>query len=122
MPVRFPALRLAREALTQGGSAPIVLNAANEIAVSGFLARRIGFLEIARTVERCLERTNHRAVAGLDDVYEIDGAAREVADRLLAGAAERTGRAANDGLGIGGAGGAPGQSRRRRRARRTSAR
>ena len=85
-PVRFPALRLAREALTQGGSAPIVLNAANEIAVSSFLERRIGFLEIARTVERCLEQTNHCAVAGLDDVYEIDGAARERASRLLDGA------------------------------------
>ena len=84
-PVRFPALRLAREALTQGGSAPIVLNAANEIAVGGFLERRIGFLEIARTVERCLEETNHRAVTGLDDVYEIDGAARERAARLLDG-------------------------------------
>ena len=84
-PVRFPALRLAREALTQGGSAPIVLNAANEVAVGGFLERRIGFLEIAHTVERCLEETNHRAVTGLDDVYEIDGAARERAARLLDG-------------------------------------
>ena len=69
----------------QGGSAPIVLNAANEIAVGGFLERRIGFLEIAQTVERCLEQTNHRAVTRLDDVYEIDSAAREHAERLLAG-------------------------------------
>ena len=83
---RFPALRLAREALDAGGSAPIVLNAANEVAVGGFLARRIGFLEIARTVERCLERTEQRAVARLDDVYEIDAAARELAGRLLDGA------------------------------------
>ena len=85
-PVRFPALRLAREALTQGGSAPIVLNAANEVVVGGFLERRIGFLEIAQTVERCLEQTNHRSVGGLDDVYEIDGAARAHAAQLLAGA------------------------------------
>ena len=84
-PVRFPALRLAREALNQGGSAPIVLNAANEVAVEGFLERRIGFLEIAHTVERCLEETNHRAVDRLDDVYEIDGTARERAARLLDG-------------------------------------
>ena len=83
---RFPALRLAREALGAGGSAPIVLNAANEVAVGGFLARRIGFLEIAQTVERCLERTGQRAVARLDDVYEIDAAARELAGRLLDGA------------------------------------
>ena len=81
---RFPALRLAREALTQGGSAPIVLNAANEVAVSGFLERRIGFLDIAHLVERCLEQTDHRAVVGLDDVYEIDGTARSRAQRLLA--------------------------------------
>ncbi len=83
-PGRFPALRLAREALTQGGSAPIVLNAANEVAVGGFLERRIGFLEIAQLVERCLEQTNHRAIGGLDDVYAMDGAAREHAERLLA--------------------------------------
>ena len=83
---RFPATRLAREALSAGGSAPIVLNAANEVAVGGFLARRIGFLEIARTVERCLERSDQRAVARLDDVYEIDAAARALAGRLLDGA------------------------------------
>ncbi len=81
---RFPALRLAEDALAQGGSAPIVLNAANEVAVRGFLERRIGFLEIARTVERCLDRTDHRAITRLDDVYEVDGAARELASRLLA--------------------------------------
>ncbi len=49
--VRFPALRLAREALTAGGSAPIVLNAANEVAVAGFLAGAIGFLDIPAVVE-----------------------------------------------------------------------
>jgi 1-deoxy-D-xylulose-5-phosphate reductoisomerase len=48
---RFPSLRLAREALMTGGLAPIVMNAANEAAVSAFLARRIGFLDIARVVE-----------------------------------------------------------------------
>jgi len=85
-PARFPALRLAREALAQGGSAPIVLNAANEVAVHGFLERRIGFLEIVRTVERCLERADHGPVARLDDVYEIDGAARDLASQLLDGA------------------------------------
>jgi hypothetical protein len=48
---RFPSLRLAREALALGGFAPVVLNAANEVAVAAFLARRIGFLDIARIVE-----------------------------------------------------------------------
>ena len=51
---RFPSLRLAREALVLGGFAPIVLNAANEVAVAAFLARRIGFLDIARIVEDVL--------------------------------------------------------------------
>ena len=49
---RFPALRLAREALRTQGGAPTILNAANEVAVQAFLARRIGFLDIARIVER----------------------------------------------------------------------
>src|SRR5258708_8700722 len=51
---RFPSLRLAREALVLGGFAPTVLNAANEVAVAAFLARRIGFLDIARIVEDVL--------------------------------------------------------------------
>src|SRR5438067_1292987 len=52
---RFPALRLAREVLARGGAGPTVLNAANETAVHAFLAGRIGFLDIAATVERTLE-------------------------------------------------------------------
>ncbi|MGE3904954.1 MAG: 1-deoxy-D-xylulose-5-phosphate reductoisomerase, partial [Reyranellaceae bacterium] len=55
-PVRFPALRLAREALEAGGSVPTVLNAANEVAVAAFLTKRIGFLDIARSVEDTLAR------------------------------------------------------------------
>ena len=54
-PARFPALRLARAALAAGGGAPTVLNAANEVAVAAFLERRIGFLDIAATVEGTLE-------------------------------------------------------------------
>jgi diguanylate cyclase (GGDEF)-like protein len=50
-PVRFPALRLAREALAAGGTVPTVLNAANEVAVAAFLASRLGFLDIAAVVE-----------------------------------------------------------------------
>ncbi len=52
---RFPALRIARDALIRGGSCPTVLNAANETAVGAFLEGRIGFLDIAETVERTLE-------------------------------------------------------------------
>ena len=50
----FPALRIAREALAAGGSASTVLNAANEVAVQAFLAKRIGFLAIAALVEATL--------------------------------------------------------------------
>jgi len=53
--VRFPALRLARAALTAGGGAPTVLNAANEVAVAAFLDAKIGFLDIARVVETVLD-------------------------------------------------------------------
>jgi 1-deoxy-D-xylulose-5-phosphate reductoisomerase len=68
---RFPSLRLAREALVLGGFAPTVLNAANEVAVAAFLARRIGFLDIARIVEDVLATVgalagpSTRPVAGL---------------------------------------------------------
>ena len=83
-PERFPALRLAREALAGGGGAPTVLNAANETAVHAFLAGRIGFLDIAATVERTLERMPGGDLASLDDVYDLDRAAREIAADLLA--------------------------------------
>ncbi len=75
-PVRFPALRLARDALGAGGAAPTVLNAANEEAVGQFLAGRIGFLEIARIVETVLEEMAGVGISTLDDVREADRAAR----------------------------------------------
>ena len=80
---RFPALRLARASLRQGGAAPIILNAANETAVRAFLEREIGFLDIARLVERTLEVLPHGEVASLHDVHAYDGEARAVAARLL---------------------------------------
>ena len=69
---RFPALRLAREALEAGGSLPIVLNAANEVAVARFLAGGIPFLDIPRLVERALEQNRHNAPSSLQEVIEID--------------------------------------------------
>ena len=81
---RFPALRLAREALAAGKGAPTVLNAANEVAVQAFLARRIGFLDIARVVEATMERTVGGRPASLDDVLELDAAARRSAAALIA--------------------------------------
>jgi 1-deoxy-D-xylulose-5-phosphate reductoisomerase len=81
-PDRFPALRLARRALQTGGSAPTILNAANEVAVQAFLARRIGFLDIERVVEGALDALPASELRDLDDVRETDGAARRVAVEL----------------------------------------
>jgi 1-deoxy-D-xylulose-5-phosphate reductoisomerase len=83
-PERFPALRLAREALARGGAGPTVLNAANETAVHAFLAGRIGFLDIADTVERTLDQMPGGNLDSLDDVYHIDEAARGLAAKLVA--------------------------------------
>jgi 1-deoxy-D-xylulose-5-phosphate reductoisomerase len=83
-PVRFPALRLAREALQAGGGAPTVLNAANEVAVALFLDRRLGFLDIAAVVEESLELLGAPAAVGLGDVLGLDAQARREAARLAA--------------------------------------
>ena len=80
---RFPALRLSRQALQTGGSAPTILNAANEIAVQGFLDRRLGFLDIAEVVERTLERISAAPLNGLDDVWQVDNEARRIAIDLF---------------------------------------
>jgi 1-deoxy-D-xylulose-5-phosphate reductoisomerase len=83
-PERFPALRLARGALVAGGSAPAVLNAANEVAVHGFLERRIPFLAICEVVERTLEALPATRLAGIDDVARADREARRFAAETLA--------------------------------------
>ena len=84
-PIRFPALRLAREALNIGGSAPTVLNAANEIAVYAFLAGKLGFLEITTIVEETIDQIPRRDLTSLDDVYEIDAEARRIThEKILA--------------------------------------
>ena len=82
---RFPALRLAGEALRAGDSVPTVLNAANEIAVAGFLEEKIGFLDIARTVEKVMDMMGQASLTTLDDVFEIDAEARLRATALVAG-------------------------------------
>jgi 1-deoxy-D-xylulose-5-phosphate reductoisomerase len=81
--LRFPALRLARQALRAGGGAPVVLNAANEIAVQAFLDGRIGFLDIAAIVESCLDRVNAGAAADLEEVAVADQSARAEARRQV---------------------------------------
>ena len=79
---RFPALRLAREALRAGGSAPITLNAANEIAVHQFLTGQLGFLEISETVEKTLEATPVSSIHTLEDVMQADEEARQKAQSV----------------------------------------
>ena len=79
----FPALGLARDALKAGGSAPTILNAANEIAVHGFLDRRTRFLDIARIVERTLEIMPQSAIESLDNVRRLDIEARRIATEVL---------------------------------------
>ena len=80
---RFPALRIAREALEAGGPAPIVLNAANEEAVAAFLDRRIGFLDICQTVEEAVARTSAAQPRSIAEVIDIDRAARALARDLM---------------------------------------
>lgn len=81
---RFPATRLAREALAAGGGAPAILNAANEVAVAAFLAGHLRFTRIAAVVEETLQRSPLGAApTSLEDVLAIDQSARREAQRLL---------------------------------------
>jgi 1-deoxy-D-xylulose-5-phosphate reductoisomerase len=80
---RFPALRLAREALEAGGAAPIVLNAANEVAVSSFLAGHIRFPDIAALVQEALNNASYDAPSSIGDVLEIDRVTRNRARAMM---------------------------------------
>ncbi len=80
--LQFPALRLAREALKAGGGTPAILNAANEVAVDSFLKGKIGFLDIAGTVERVLEKLGTPPADSLEAVIELDATARRTAHGL----------------------------------------
>jgi 1-deoxy-D-xylulose-5-phosphate reductoisomerase len=83
-PEAFPALRLTREAAKAGGTAPCVLNAANEVAVHAFLAGRLGFLGIPAVIEETLERLGAKPVRAFESLYEADREARGVAAELVA--------------------------------------
>jgi 1-deoxy-D-xylulose-5-phosphate reductoisomerase len=83
-PIRFPALRLARQVLADGGTLPTVLNAANEVAVAAFLAGRLGFLEIAAVVEATLEACEVVQGYDLEQILSVDADARRHADTLVA--------------------------------------
>ncbi|QGP78809.1 1-deoxy-D-xylulose-5-phosphate reductoisomerase [Sphingobium sp. CAP-1] len=80
---RFPALRLTRAAAAQGGAAPAILNAANEVAVAAFLAGRIGFLDIAMIVEDVLGRYDAPKPGTIDDVLAADAQARVTAGQVM---------------------------------------
>lgn len=76
---RFPAIAMAGAALEQGGAAPTVLNAANEIAVAAFLNGEIGFLDICDVVDETLSRTPAQGLSSLEDVANTDQEARRIA-------------------------------------------
>jgi 1-deoxy-D-xylulose-5-phosphate reductoisomerase len=80
----FPCLRLAGEAARAGGTAPCVLNAANEIAVHAFLKGGLRFLEIAEVIERTLDELGSQPVRAFESLYEADRQARDVAAGLVA--------------------------------------
>ena len=81
--LRFPALRLCRDALRAGGGAPTILSAANEVAVEAFLGRRLGFREIAVLVERVLDRLGSPAAETLEAIVAVDDAARRAARGMI---------------------------------------
>src|SRR5271167_3957688 len=80
----FPCLRLAGEAARAGGTAPCVLNAANEVAVHAFLAGRLRFVEIPMVIERALEELQSQPVRAFESLYEADRQARAVAGEAVA--------------------------------------
>jgi 1-deoxy-D-xylulose-5-phosphate reductoisomerase len=82
----FPCLRLAREAGELGGTAPCVLNAANEVAVEAFLGGDLGFTGIAEVIERTLDAMPLRQVTHFQELFDADAAARDHASGLLGGA------------------------------------
>jgi 1-deoxy-D-xylulose-5-phosphate reductoisomerase len=82
-PDAFPMLTLAREAGLRGGTYPCAFNAANEVAVAAFLDGRVGFLEIAETVERTLDTVEGTPASDLDELTAADAEARRIAETAL---------------------------------------
>lgn len=80
---RFPALKLARQAMQAGGIAPTVLNAANEVAVAAFLANQISFTQIPHIVEHALNQIKNTSAHELDVILHADQQSREIAQELL---------------------------------------
>ncbi|ENV33176.1 1-deoxy-D-xylulose-5-phosphate reductoisomerase [Acinetobacter gerneri] len=80
---RFPALKLARQAMRAGGLAPSILNAANEVAVAAFLEQKIGFLHIAQVVEHTLNHVHNGVADSIDTILETDKLARQAASSRI---------------------------------------
>ena len=80
---RFPCLDLAYRAIMEGGTAPAILNAANEVAVEAFLAGRLGFTDIPRTVENVLQTVASSQTEDLEEILETDGRARFTAEQTI---------------------------------------
>jgi 1-deoxy-D-xylulose-5-phosphate reductoisomerase len=80
---RFPCLKLAQQSFTEGGTAPAILNAANEVAVSAFLQREISFLNIADVVEGTLSKAENQTADTLESILASDEEARRIASDLI---------------------------------------
>lgn len=93
-PERFPCLRLAYQAAEVGGTAPAILNAANEVAVQAFLDRRIGFIDIPAIIEETLARLPASADVQLEAILAVDSQARQIAASQVAGGTGRSKREA----------------------------
>ncbi|MCK4945254.1 MAG: 1-deoxy-D-xylulose-5-phosphate reductoisomerase [Alphaproteobacteria bacterium] len=81
---RFPALKMAQQALQAGSGAPVVFNAANEVAVEAFLSHRLNFSEIERVVEETLQIAPIQSISSLQDVFQLDLDARCIAEKVVA--------------------------------------
>ena len=86
-PVRFPCLRLAREALSAGGCAPAILNAANEVAVAAFLKGHVRFIQIADLIARALDRVSPRPLDSIETCVDVDTETRRLVESWLPAAA-----------------------------------
>jgi 1-deoxy-D-xylulose-5-phosphate reductoisomerase len=80
---RFPCLKLAFDVVEAGGTAPVILNAANEVAVAAFLERRLGFLDIAKLVDQTLQIIALQPTESLEQLLEVDRQARQVAEQAM---------------------------------------
>ncbi len=80
---KFPCLDLAYDALKAGGSSPVVLNAANEVAVAAFLGGKVPFISISRIVEKALQAHKPKRCDTLEEILEIDREARSVTSKII---------------------------------------